>query len=73
MAFNQKTMTKVAIVPVSTEGGNILYNAISGDRQTSGKTAGEALDALTAQLADHEGSTLIIVQNRYPDRFFGIE
>lgn len=60
-------MTKVAILPIPTEKG---YCAIAGDRQSHGKTAGEALDALTAQLAEDEDSTLIIVQSLRPDRFF---
>ena len=66
-------MTRVAIVPVPTEDGTFSYNAVSGEKQTSGRTAGEALDALTPQLTGSEGSTLIIVQNRHPDRFFGVE
>ena len=63
-------MTKVAIVPVSTESGGVSYSAVSGDKQTSGKTAGEALDALTAKMNNEEASTLIIIQNQHPDRFF---
>ena len=65
-------MTKVAIIPVPSENGTIVYNAVSGEKQTSGKTAGEALDAITTQLADDEGNTLIIVQRGHPDRFFGV-
>lgn len=66
-------MTKVAIVPVSTESGDVSYSAVSGDRQTSGKTAGEALDALTTEMNNEEASTLVIVQNQHPDRFFNAE
>jgi hypothetical protein len=63
-------MTKVAILPIPTEKGNISYRAVAGDRQSHGRTAGEALDALTAQLSDDETSTLVIVQNLRSDRFF---
>lgn len=63
-------MTKVAILPVPAEQGALSYHAIAGDRHAQGKTAGEALDALTAQLSKDEASTLIIVQNLRPDRFF---
>ena len=63
-------MTKVAILPVPTENGTLIYNAVSGEKRTSGKTVGEALDAITAQLADDK-NTLVIVQHGYPDRFFG--
>jgi len=66
-------MTKVAILPVTTENGDISYSAVSGNMRTEGKTAGEALDALTAQMTDNEGNTLIIVQIRKPDRFFSAE
>jgi hypothetical protein len=62
-------MTKVAILPVPTAKG-LSYHAVSGDKQSVGRTAGEALDALTSQLAEDEDSTLVIVQNLKPDLFF---
>ncbi len=51
-------MTKVAILPIPTEKGEVSYRAVAGDRQSHGRTAGEALDALTTQLSDEEASTL---------------
>lgn len=63
-------MTRVAILPVPTEKGDISYRAVAGDKHSQGKTAGEALDALTAQLSEEEASTLVIVQSLRPDRFF---
>jgi len=63
-------MTKVAILPIPTEQGNLSYHAIAGAKHAEGKTAGEALDALTAQLSADEASTLVIVQSLHPDRFF---
>jgi len=63
-------MTKVAIVPIPTEQGALSYRAIAGEKHAQGKTAGEALDALTAQLSTDEASTLIIVQTLRPDHFF---
>ena len=63
-------MTKVAILPIPTEHGELSYCAIAGAKHAQGKTAGEALDALTAQLSADETSTLVIVQSRRPDRFF---
>lgn len=56
-------MTKVAILPIPTEHGERSYRAIAGEKHAQGKTAGEALDALTAQLSADEASTLIIVQS----------
>jgi hypothetical protein len=63
-------MTKVAILPIPTEQGNLSYHAIAGAKHAEGKTAGEALDALTAQLSADEASTLVIGQSLHPDRFF---
>jgi len=63
-------MTTVAILPVSDASGKRSYRAIAGDKQSTGKTAGEALDALTAQLEGDEFSTLLIIQSFRPDWFF---
>lgn len=63
-------MTKVAILPIQTEQGDLCYHAIAGAKHAQGKTAGEALDGLTAQLSADEASTLVIVQNLRPDAFF---
>jgi hypothetical protein len=63
-------MTKVAILPVTTDQGGRSYHAIAGTKQSSGATAGAALDALTAQLPAEESSTLVIVQSFRPDQFF---
>jgi hypothetical protein len=63
-------MTKVAILSIPTERGGVSYQAVSGDKRSRGATAGEALDALTAQLPDDEAGTLVVVQGQRPDRFF---
>ena len=63
-------MTKVAILPIPTKQGDLSYRAIAGEKHAQGKSAGAALDALTAQLSAAEASTLIIVQSLRPDRFF---
>jgi hypothetical protein len=64
-------MTRVAILPVPTDEGEVAYRAVSGDKRSQGATAGEALNALTAQLSEDAGGTLVVVQNLRPDRFFG--
>jgi hypothetical protein len=66
-------MTKVAILPEPTEKGEITYRAIAAGRQSVGKTAGEALDALTALLPADETGTLVIVQHQRPDGFFSAD
>ena len=63
-------MTRVAILPVPTESGDVLYRAVSGAKHSQGNTAGEALDALTVQLPQDETGTLVVVQNLRPDQFF---
>jgi hypothetical protein len=64
-------MTRVAILPVSTEAGGTVFSAVSGNKHSLGASAGAALDALTAQLSDEERSTLVIVQSGRSDPFFG--
>jgi hypothetical protein len=64
-------MTKVAIIPEPCEtGGTLRYRAIAGELQTTGATAGAALDALTAQLSDDQSGMLVVVQNSRGDEFF---
>jgi hypothetical protein len=63
-------MTKIAILPIPTAQGAHSYRAIAGEKHAQGKTAGEALDALTAQLSADETSTLVVVQSLRPDCFF---
>lgn len=63
-------MTKVAILPIPTNQGDLSYRAIAGEKRAQGNTDGEALDALMAQLSADEASTLIMVQSLRPDRFF---
>ncbi|CDH47545.1 hypothetical protein [Candidatus Contendibacter odensensis] len=42
-------MTPVAILPTVDPRGDKVYRAIAGNKQSVGKTAGQALDALTDQ------------------------
>ncbi|NJP08461.1 MAG: hypothetical protein HC866_02445 [Leptolyngbyaceae cyanobacterium RU_5_1] len=63
-------MATVAIVPISNASGEKSYRAIASDKQSVGKTAGQALDALTAQLGETEFSTLLVIQSFRPDPFF---
>jgi uncharacterized protein HemY len=65
-------MTRVTILPIPTTSGRPTYFAIAGDKQSFGNSAGEALDALTEQLAEEQTSTLVIVQQLQPDAFFGL-
>lgn len=66
-------MTTVAILPISDVNGEKSYRAIAGDKHSIGKTAGQALDALTAQLDEIEFSALLVIQSFRPDPFFNAE
>jgi hypothetical protein len=63
-------MTTIAIVPEIPGSSTTLYRAVSGNKQSVGQTAGQALDALATQLDDAEAGTLIVVQTMRPDALF---
>ena len=63
-------MTRVAIVPGPTSGGPPSYRAAAGDKQSVGRTAGEALDALVSQLPAEQAGTIVVVQDLRPDPYF---
>ena len=58
-------MTTITILPEEK-----IYRAVGKNKESVGRTAGEALDALTAQFGEEDDGTLIIVQNRRADKFF---
>ncbi len=66
-------MTTVAILPTSNAAGERIYRAIAGDKQSIGKTAGEALDALTLQLDESNLAPLLLFQSFTPDWFFSAD
>jgi hypothetical protein len=63
-------MTTIAILPENPGSVGTQYRAVAGQRQSVGRTAGEALDALTAQLDESQAGTLVVVQQLRPDCFF---
>lgn len=65
-------MTAIAILREESETGPDTYRAVTptGGVQSVGRTAGEALDALTAQLGREESGTVVVVQQMRPDRYF---
>jgi hypothetical protein len=64
-------MTTIVILPEGP-GVPLRYRAVAGERQSVGKTVGEALDALTAQLDEAQRGTLVVVQSFHPDSFFTV-
>ena len=63
-------METISIVTESVDATPTLWRAVAGDKESVGKTAGEALDALTANLGAEDLSTMIVLRKYWPDRFF---
>ncbi len=66
-------MTTIAIMPVVTGDGSIVYCGMAGEKRSEGDTAGKALDALTAQLPETQDGLLVIVQSLRLGRFFDVQ
>ncbi len=63
-------MTMVSILPITTDGNGPAFRALLAEKQSTGRTMGEALDALTAQFTGGEVETLVLVGGSQPDPFF---
>jgi hypothetical protein len=63
-------MTTVAILPSVDPRGEKVYRAIAGNKHSMGKTAGQALDALTDQLDQPDFSGLLLIPGFQPDALF---
>jgi hypothetical protein len=63
-------MTTIAILPENPGSPETSYRALAGNLESVGRTAGEALDGLMAQLDEQTAGTLTVVQQLRPDRFF---
>ena len=63
-------MTAITILPEKLGTVETIYRALAGERESVGRSAGEALDALTARLSDEESGMLVVIQNLRPDEFF---
>src|SRR4051812_33188979 len=63
-------MTKVGSIREGVGGSEMTFRAVTSHSQAMGRTAGEALDALTSQLPVDETDTLVIVRGLRPGRFF---
>jgi hypothetical protein len=65
-------MTTITIMPTKPGTFDAGYVAIAGKNHSVGKTAGQALDALIAQLQQAETGT-VLIQNLRPDTFFNAQ
>ncbi len=66
-------MDTITIAVESLDSGETFWRAVSGDKRSLGKTAGEALDKLTPQLDEDTSGALVVIQPMRPDRFFTTE
>ena len=66
-------MRTVSILPIANDSGGQSYRASAGDKHSEGKTAGQALDALTAKLGEQNFSALLVVQKFEPDALFNAD
>jgi hypothetical protein len=63
-------MSPISIFPEPQSANGSKFRAMSGQHQGVGKTAGEALDALTSQLNGSVLGPLLVIPQSNPDRFF---
>ncbi len=66
-------MTTIAIFPLSSDEGVVSYCAVAGERRGIGKTAGQALDAVTAELSPGQTDPLVVVRRGAADDLFTAE
>jgi hypothetical protein len=64
------SMTAITILPEKLGTVETRYRALAGERESVGRSVGEALDALTSQLSEDEAGMLVVIQNLRPDSFF---
>src|SRR5712691_3871219 len=65
-----KTMTSIAMRTENSQAGAPRFRAVAGNRQSVGRTMGEALDALTADWDDDILETAVFIQRLQPDAYF---
>ncbi len=63
-------MATIAILPEPGADNLTTFSAVTAGHKATGRTAGEALDALTAQLTADEAAAPVIIQPFQPDQFF---
>jgi hypothetical protein len=63
-------MKTISIKTMTTTDGERLYQASLGIQSSTGRTAGEALDDLTAKMENQEINGFLFLQVNEPDQFF---
>jgi regulator of protease activity HflC (stomatin/prohibitin superfamily) len=63
-------MVSIEVRRETSESGERRFRAVAGDRQSVGRTLGEALDALTADWEDEIQETAVLIRRVQPDAHF---
>jgi hypothetical protein len=66
-------MQTISISTDADSNGKRLYRAAIGDQASTGKTLGEAIDALTVKIGSPAINGFLLLQSCQPDRFFSAE
>ena len=66
-------MNTIAILPEEDELHPKRFRAVATDRKATGRTPGEALDALTSQLAAEGAGAAVVLQLFHSDNYFSAE
>lgn len=66
-------MSMITILPDDSGSSSSGFLAFLGKTQSVGRTVGEALDALNAQLDASQRGSLILVQQFEPDQYFSAQ
>jgi sarcosine oxidase gamma subunit len=66
-------MATISILPESQSTGEVIWRAVAGDKESVGKTRGEALDELMAKMDQASSTAPILVRQMGPDEFFTAE
>jgi len=57
-------MTAITILPEKIDTVETRYRALAGETESTGRSVGEALDALTSQLEGDEAGLLVVIQSQ---------
>lgn len=63
-------MTTITVFPPERADAGAGYRAVAGERQATGGSVGEAIDALAPQLPA-DGTTVVVIRARTGDELFG--
>jgi hypothetical protein len=63
-------VTAVTICKVSGKRGKAAFRAKAGEKESTGATLGEALDALTASFGEEINEAAVLIHTLQPDEYF---